>query len=149
MYVFITGGDVESFNPIRNWQTDLPGSHLTGIRLHDDRLIVPESGVYFLYSQVGFMVYYDHQNDVDKSGAQSLFHTVFRYNVMYPKEHELLRSSVTECWEEQKDYGRYTSYVGGAVKLNQGDAIYVKVSKIQFLADNEPETTYFGLFKLS
>ena len=110
---------------------------------------MPETGVYFLYSQVGFVVYYTDNEEPDNHGAQSLFHTVFRYNVIYPKEQELLRSSFTQCWERQKDYGRYTSYVGASVMLNKGDKIYVKVSKIQFLATNEPETTYFGLFKLS
>ncbi|KAH3804584.1 hypothetical protein DPMN_132871 [Dreissena polymorpha] len=33
--------------------------------------------------------------------------------MIYPTGHEeLLRSDVTQCWEQKKDYGCYTSYVG-------------------------------------
>lgn len=148
LFVLISGSKKAEYNPIRNWLSNKPGTHLQGIQLMDDTLIVPETGVYFLYSQVGFFVYYNENEETDTSGAQSLYHTVFRYNLMYPEEEKLLRSSVTQCWERQKDYGRYTSYVGASVKLNQGDKLYVQVSKIQYLAANEPETTYFGLYKL-
>lgn len=147
--LFLTDSSSHEYQPIRNWQVEKPGAHLKGIKLHDDRLVVPETGVYFLYSQVGFFVYYKEGEEVDPNGAQSLFHTVFRYNLIYPQEQKLLRSGVTQCWERQKDYGRYTSYVGAAVELNKGDKIYVKVSKIHFLANSEPETTYFGMYKLT
>ncbi|XP_052216695.1 uncharacterized protein LOC127834716 isoform X1 [Dreissena polymorpha] len=146
-------GDV----PIRNWSIGpvAPGTHLTNIQLsHDNHsLVIPESGRYFLYSQVGFLIYYkqDQQDTLldPQDRSQSLFHSVYRYNVIYPLgDQELLRSDVTQCWEQKKDYGRYTSYVGASVQLNKGDLIYVKVSKIQLLAQGEAGVTYFGLFKI-
>ncbi|KAH3804585.1 hypothetical protein DPMN_132872 [Dreissena polymorpha] len=38
-----------------------PGTHLTNIRLSSDNrsLVIPESGRYFLYSQVGILIYYN------------------------------------------------------------------------------------------
>ncbi|KAH3808402.1 tumor necrosis factor ligand superfamily member 10-like [Dreissena polymorpha] len=140
---------------IRNWSIGptAPGTHLTNIRLSSDNrsLVIPESGRYFLYSQVGFLVYYNQEAPLDpQSPAQSLFHSVFRYNFIYPLgDEELLRSDVTQCWEQKKDYGRYTSYVGASVQLNKGDLVYVKVSKIGFLSRDEQGLTYFGLFKIA
>ncbi|KAH3804624.1 hypothetical protein DPMN_132913 [Dreissena polymorpha] len=70
--------------------------------------------------------------------------------MIHPTGHEeLLRSDVTQCWEQKKDYGRYTSYVGASVQLNNGDTVYVKVSKIKFLSKSDFGIMYFGLFKLS
>ncbi|KAH3804715.1 hypothetical protein DPMN_133003 [Dreissena polymorpha] len=113
-------------------------------------LVSPESGRYFLYSQVGFLIYYNPEAQLDpQSPAPSLFHSVLRYNFLYPLgDEELLRSDVTRCWKQKKDYGRYTSYVGATVQLNKGDLVYVKVSKIGFLSRDEPCLTYFGLFKI-
>jgi len=140
---------------IRNWKIgrEAPGTHLTNIKLNHDNysLVIPESGRYFLYSQVGFLVYYNGEDTGvhPEEGAQSLFHFVYRYNVIYPSPHEkLLRSDITQCWEKRKDYGRYTSYVGASVQLNKGDQIYVKVSKIELLSKGESGLTYFGLFKM-
>ncbi|XP_053404761.1 uncharacterized protein LOC123555198 isoform X2 [Mercenaria mercenaria] len=143
-------GREEDYQPIRNWRQGLPGTHLSNINItaENSRIVVPETGLYFLYSQVGFLVYYDKEQ-TEQSASQSLFHVVYRYNAIYPIDgsEELLRSVVTQCWEKQKDYGRYTSYVGAAVKLNKGDQLYVKVSRIQDV-NKGASTTYFGLFKL-
>lgn len=113
-----------------------------------DKIVVPETGIYYVYSQVGFLVYYDTTEEPSPDGQQSLFHSVFRYNVIYPLgNEELLKSGITQCWERQKDYGRYSSYVGAAVSLNKGDQLYVTVSKIQYITA-EGSLTYFGMFKI-
>ncbi|KAH3804711.1 hypothetical protein DPMN_132999 [Dreissena polymorpha] len=53
----------ESDSQIRNWSFGpySPGTHLTNIRLSSDNrsLVIPESGRYFLYSQVGILIYYN------------------------------------------------------------------------------------------
>ena len=109
--------------------------------------MVPETGIYYLYSQVGFLIYYETQ-EPSPDGQQALYHTLNRYNIIYPLGYEvLLKSGVTQCWERQKDYGRYSSYVGAAVQLTKGDQLYVTVSKIHFLS-NEGVLTYFGMFKI-
>ncbi|XP_052776500.1 uncharacterized protein LOC128214200 isoform X1 [Mya arenaria] len=139
--------------PIQNWQVglDAPGTHLTNIEMTADKkyLVIPSTGRYFLYSQVGFLIYYNEDTPIDpEQGSQSLFHFVYRYNHLYAGKQELLRSDITQCWEKNKDYGRYTSYVGASVLLNKGDKIYVEVSKLELLSRGESSLTYFGLFKM-
>lgn len=146
---FITSGD-QNFQPIRQWKHGYPGAHLSNINVtaENSRIVVPETGVYFLYSQVGYLLYYDVVTET--TSPQSLFHVVYRYNAIYPLDgtEELLRSVVTQCWEKNKDYGRYTSYVGASLQLNKGDQLYVKVSSIQSV-DKGASSTYFGLFKIN
>ncbi|WAR24801.1 TNFL6-like protein [Mya arenaria] len=109
-------------------------------------LVIPSTGRYFLYSQVGFLIYY--KDGVTKQEPRSLFHFVYRRNHLYATDQQLLRSDLTQCWGEDKDYGRYTSYVGASVMLNKGDNIYVKVTQIELLSRGERSLTYFGLFKM-
>ncbi|KAH3804691.1 hypothetical protein DPMN_132979 [Dreissena polymorpha] len=140
-----TGSDSQ----IRNWSfgPDSPGTHLTNIQLSPDNrfLVIPQSGRYFLYSQVGILIYYNPEAPLElQSPSQSLIHAVYRLSMIYPTGHEeLLRSDVTQCWEQKKDYGRYTSYVGASVQLNKGDLVYDKVSKIEFLSKSDFGVTYF------
>ena len=147
LFLFTEG---DEYHPIRHWRQGLPGTHLSNVKItaENSRIIVPETGLYYLYSQAGFLIYYDNEQ-AETDSTQSLFHTIYRYNAIYPIDgnEELMRSVITQCWEKQKDYGRYTSYVGAAVKLHKGDQLYVKVSRIQDVAQ-DASRTYFGMFKL-
>ncbi|XP_052776754.1 uncharacterized protein LOC128214370 [Mya arenaria] len=140
------GGD----KPILNWQVgqDNPGTHLTNINMSPDKkyLVIPSTGRYFLYSQVGFLIYY--KGNVTEQELQPLSHYIYRSNFIYATDQQLLRSDLTQCWGEDKYYGRYTSYVGASVLLNKEDKIYVEVSQIELLSRGERSLTYFGLFKM-
>lgn len=114
-----------------------------------EKLIVPETGIYYLYNQVGFLVYNNPEEELDVNGSQTLFHEIYRSSLSYATGREiLLKSTSTQCWEKLKDYGRYTSYVGSAVALNRDDALYVTASSIENVAWDEP-LSFFGLFKIS
>lgn len=139
---------VTGFQPIRNWLHDRSGSHLDGMTLQGGRLIVPETGVYFVYSQAGFLIYYDLHTPLSASD-QSVFHYIYRFNARLPNSgvQELMRSDIAQCWEQNKSYARYTSYTGAAIKLEKNDEIYVNVSKYDSLV-SEPSVTFFGMFKV-
>ncbi|XP_022338095.2 tumor necrosis factor ligand superfamily member 10-like isoform X2 [Crassostrea virginica] len=131
---------------VRNWQTVDPVSHIRGIQLRNDRIRVNNSGLYYLYSQVYFLSQY--LNEIS-SGATTLYHYVYRYNVIYPNggEELLLKSVRTKCWERVKAYDDYTSFTGGVFHLNVGDEIYVKVSNISQVS-HDPKATFLGTFKI-
>ena len=134
--------------PIRHWLTNRFVSHLDGVTVRNDRIIVPETGLYFVYSQAAFLIYYDPDKALTDHN-QSIFHHVYRFNKVLPNNgvQELMRSDTSQCWEQNKQYSRYTSYVGAAIKLRKDDELFVKVSNVAALKI-EPSLTYFGMFKL-
>lgn len=136
------------FQPIRNWLYERSGTHLDGMALQKGRLIVPETGVYFVYSQAGFLIYYDPGNPIS-AGDQSVFHYIYRYNARLPNSgrQELMRSDIAQCWEQNKSYARYTSYIGAAIRLEKNDEVYVNVSNYESLV-GEQSVTFFGMFKV-
>lgn len=131
---------------VRNWLTVDPVAHIRGVQLRNDRVRVNNSGLYYLYSQVYFLSLYFGGNS---PGATTLYHYVYRYNVIYPNggEELLLKSVRTQCWDRNKEYDDYTSFTGGVFRLNVGDEIYVKVSNISQVSQ-DPKATFFGMFKL-
>ena len=136
------------FQPIRNWLYERSGTHLDGMALQKGRLIVPETGVYFVYSQAGFLIYYDPGNPIS-AGDQSVFHYIYRFNARLPNSgrQELMRSDIAQCWEQNKAYARYTSYIGAAIRLEKNDEVYVNVSNYESLV-GEQSVTFFGMFKV-
>ena len=124
-------------------------SHLDGVTIRNDRIIVPESGLYFIYSQAAFLIYYDPEKELSQQ-RQSVFHHVYRFNKILPNNgvQELMRSDTSQCWEQNKQYSRYTSYVAAAIKLRKDDELYVEVSNFASLKV-EPSLTFFGMFKIN
>ncbi|KAL4220757.1 Tumor necrosis factor (ligand) superfamily [Mactra antiquata] len=137
--------------PIRNWNHELPGAHLTNIYMTQDnsKLVVPESGRYYVYSQVSFLIHYDIDSDNAQEVTQLLHQTVLRYNAIYPLggSEVLFKGVTTQCWEKQKKYGKYTTYAGASVMLKKGDQIYINASPVGHVYPYYA-MTYFGLFKI-
>ncbi|XP_061171747.1 uncharacterized protein LOC133181226 [Saccostrea echinata] len=131
---------------VRNWLTADPIAHVKGVQLGNDRIRVNSSGLYYIYSQIYFLSQYFGGKS---SGATTLYHYVYRYNVIYPNggEELLLKSVRTQCWERNKEYDDYTSFTGGVFRLNVCDEIYVKVSNISQVSQ-DPKATFLGMFKL-
>ena len=134
--------------PIRNWLSDRSTTYLQGMEIRNDRIVVPEAGLYFVYSQAGFLIYYDANKPVTGQ-EQSIFHYVKRYNPRLSNggNQELMRSDMSQCWEQSKTYSRYTSYVGSAIRLQENDELYVEVSQFASL-QKKPSLTFFGMFKI-
>ncbi|KAL3847925.1 hypothetical protein ACJMK2_018815 [Sinanodonta woodiana] len=137
----------QSYQPIRNWKLDNETTHISGMELVNDRLQALESGMYFVYSQVGFEMQYKRNEDIEIA-KQTLYHHLSRYNPIYPNggSQILAKGAATQCWEQIKDFGHYTSYAGVTVKLNKGDQLYISVSQVYISRD--PKRTYFGAYKI-
>ncbi|XP_029633496.1 tumor necrosis factor ligand superfamily member 10 [Octopus sinensis] len=117
------------------------------------RIVIPSTGVYFIYSQVSFLEVVDIKQGNSKppsTTSPSLSHYLYRYNLIYPHggEETLIQNSITKCWGHNKSFGEYTSYLGAVFQLRQGDEIFVKVSNLTLLT-NDPKSNYFGLFKIN
>ncbi|KAK3576801.1 hypothetical protein CHS0354_002583 [Potamilus streckersoni] len=137
----------QGYQPLRNWRHDNETTHISGMELLNDRLNIPESGLYFVYSQVGFEIHYNSNEDIINE-KQTLYHHLSRYNPVYPNggSQTIGKGAATQCWEKFKDFGVYTSYTGATVKLNKGDQLYIIVSQVHISKD--PKLTYFGAYKI-
>lgn len=135
--------------PIRNWSSANPVAHASGLILRQDRIKINASGLYFLYSQVYFTANFaDGRHKANES--LTIYHYMYRYNIIYPNggEQLLFKSIKTECWVKTKEYTDFTSYTGGAVFLNAGDEIYIKVSDVSLIS-RDSKASFIGMFKIS
>ena len=140
----ITGGSPYT---VHNWTEEAPTAHASGIKVQDSQIIVNKSGLYLVYSQILFSNMYKGQSTVNTS--QVLYHYVYRWNVIYPNggQELLLKSVRTQCWAVNRLYGDYTSYTSGVFKLNCGDQLFVKASKLDKMS-RDPHASFFGIAKL-
>ncbi|KAH3807869.1 hypothetical protein DPMN_136216, partial [Dreissena polymorpha] len=128
------------------WNEDL--AFTNKVQYRHGRIVILEPGLYYVYSQVSFLEYFDNPSNVE-TGPRSLSHYIYRYNIIYPDggEESMIQNSMTKCWAQNKAFGEYTSYLGAVFHLRQGDEIFVKVSNLTMLV-LEPKLRYFGLFKV-
>ncbi|XP_022101926.1 ectodysplasin-A-like isoform X2 [Acanthaster planci] len=90
---------------------------------------VVEGGIYYVYSQ---MLYYDP--------------SVFMGHSLYIGGQK--RFSCTECTID-RDRKFNTCYIGGLVQINPGEVVGVKVSYANRVINLNPDSTHFGMIRLS
>ncbi|XP_071382427.1 tumor necrosis factor ligand superfamily member 11 [Centroberyx affinis] len=119
------------------------------------KLLVMESGFYYVYAKTCFRYYVYVPEDSGQAGAQQL--DVSNAQLIQYVYHEsikqqsskaalLMKTGSTTRWENT-DYNMYCAQQGRGVRLEEGDAVYVNVSNAWML-DLEGEGTYFGAIKL-
>ncbi|KAL8559053.1 hypothetical protein ACOMHN_008241 [Nucella lapillus] len=140
--------------PIGQWiyQEDL--AFINHVTYRYGRIVVPEDGLYYVYSQVAFLEVISlpgasRPSSEHGTESPSLSHYLYRYNIIYPNggEEKLVQNSITKCWGPNKAFGEYTSYLGALFHLRQGDEVFVKVSNLTMMA-MDPKSNYFGMFKI-
>lgn len=143
--------------PIGIWIHDKDLAFTNHVTYRHGRIVVPDDGLYYVYSQVSFLevlpISGTGYGGSGPSGygteSPSLSHYLYRYNIIYPNggEEKLVQNSITKCWGPNKAFGEYTSYLGAVFLLRQGDEVFVKVSNLSMVA-RDPKSNYFGLFKV-
>ncbi|TNN03768.1 tumor necrosis factor ligand superfamily member 11 [Takifugu rubripes] len=118
------------------------------------KLLVMESGFYYVYAKTCFRYYKYLPEDsiqvavptVDVSNTQLIqyiFHESIKQN---SKAVVLMKTGSTMRWNNAS-YNMYCAQQGRGVHLEKGDALFVNVSNAWML-DPEGEGTYFGAIKL-
>ncbi|CAJ1078935.1 tumor necrosis factor ligand superfamily member 11 isoform X2 [Xyrichtys novacula] len=114
------------------------------------KLLVRESGFYYVYSKTCFRYYAITPEDgtpaVDVSNTQLIQYVYHEINKHNSKAVLLMKAGSTMRWNNQS-YNMYCAQQGRGVRLEQGDALFVNVSNAWML-DPEGEGTYFGAIKL-
>ncbi|XP_056146007.1 tumor necrosis factor ligand superfamily member 11 [Lampris incognitus] len=126
--------------------------HRTRMDYLKGKLLVKESGFYYVYAKTCFRYYvFDNMSQattppLDVSNAQ-LFQYVCHESIKQnSKAFVLMKTGSTMRWE-QGPYNMYCAQQGRGVRLEGGDALYVNVSNAWML-DPVGEWTYFGAIKL-
>ncbi|XP_030003418.1 tumor necrosis factor a (TNF superfamily, member 2) [Sphaeramia orbicularis] len=155
------------------WKENVDQYHAQGgLTLRDNEIVIPHSGLYFVYSQASFRVKCsisadegDDDDDGDDDDATSqpmvhLSHTVQRWTSSYgladDKEYlPILHSVRTACQRTDSnnsdENGRWFSsvYMGAVFNLKKGDQLRAETEQ-KLLPDLEDEAgnTFFGVFAL-
>uniref|UniRef100_A0A8C8A706 Tumor necrosis factor ligand superfamily member 6 n=1 Tax=Otus sunia TaxID=257818 RepID=A0A8C8A706_9STRI len=133
----LTGNPAQRDLPLE-WEPISGHAFTDGIQYRDQGLVINETGLYFVYSNVLF------RGSICSS--QVLTHVVYKKNPASPGSHILMEDKGINYCTSQKTWAR-KSYLGALFKLRKMDSLHVNVSKIA-LVNFEESKTFFGLFKL-
>ncbi|NXT54077.1 TNFL6 factor, partial [Pluvianellus socialis] len=134
---WLTGNPDQRELPLE-WEPISGHAFISGIQYRDQGLIVNETGLYFVYSNVLF------RGSICSN--QVLTHIVYKKNPMSPGSYVLMEDKGINYCTGQKTWAR-KSYLGALFQLRRMDSLHVNVSKIA-LVNLEESKTFFGLFKL-
>ncbi|KAF1405492.1 Tumor necrosis factor ligand superfamily member 6, partial [Spheniscus humboldti] len=133
-----SGGNPAQRDLPLEWEPISGHAFTNGVQYRDQGLVINETGLYFVYSNVLF------RGSVCSS--QVLTHIVYKKNPALLGSHVLMEDKGINYCTSQKKWAR-KSYLGALFQLRKMDSLHVNVSKIA-LVNFEESNTFFGLFKL-
>ncbi|XP_059145976.1 uncharacterized protein LOC131933197 [Physella acuta] len=122
-----------------------PANHFRGVVIHENKIIILHSGLYYLYSSIDFK-----PNSTKSSKDftyQTWFHYVHKSNINNPHRSGVLLRTVHTCCPDCVD-SRETAYTGGAFYLEAGDTIQSCVS-VQGVVSVDDRSSFLGLVMLN
>ncbi|XP_072329814.1 tumor necrosis factor ligand superfamily member 10 isoform X2 [Scyliorhinus torazame] len=136
---------------IRTWDPERGLAFLHSVEYKDGELIIPKTGLYYIYGQT----YFRYCEAADSSPADSLSVSrntqMVQYiykNTAYPEPILLMKNTRTICWARNREYELHSIYQGGVFQLNYHDRIFVTVSNVSWV-DMAAGSSFFGAFLVS
>ena len=159
-----TGKYNPDINTSAEWKDHVDQSHSQGgLKLDNNEIVIPQNGLYFVYSQASFRVNCGSSNTDDTTSEPMvhLSHIVKLYSSSYgnfnlKKSYQTILHSVrTACQKttssDEGEEGSWFSavYMGAVFDLKNGDRLktVTEMKKLTELED-EPGKTFFGVFAL-
>ncbi|NWX99158.1 TNFL6 factor, partial [Nothoprocta ornata] len=133
----LSGNPMQQDLPLE-WEPVSGHAFTAGIQYRNQGLVINETGLYFVYSNVLFRG--------STCTSQVLTHVVYKKNPASPGSQVLMQDKKINYCANQKMWAR-KSYLGALFKLREMDSLHVNVSKIALVSFEESKT-FFGLFKL-
>lgn len=126
-----------------------------GFLLENNKIIIPKTGLYFVYSQASFSVSCsDSDREVVGKGLMPLSHRVWRYSDSIGNPASLMSAVRSACQNTalegsyREGQGWYNNiYLGAVFQLNRGDRLWTETNQLSEL-DTEEGNTFFGVFAL-
>ncbi|RXN18738.1 tumor necrosis factor-like protein [Labeo rohita] len=117
-----------------------------GLKLDDNKILIPADGLYFVYSQVSYSI--QCNPDEDELTQKFLSHSIWRYTDAVTDWKPLQNSAHSVCQSQEDGKTTYsTIYLGAVFKLMQGDKLSTKTSHAAEVEENYAKT-FFGVFAL-
>ncbi|XP_059921733.1 tumor necrosis factor b (TNF superfamily, member 2) isoform X2 [Gadus macrocephalus] len=138
-----TGGQVE-------WLRDQGQAFLQGgFRVKENQILIPRSGLYFVYSQASFRI--ACEDDGEQARVTPLSHRVWRHSDSVGGPSTLMSAVRSACQRPTiRGEGWYnTIYLGAAFQLHKGDRLWTETNQPEQLEYEGGKTlTFFGVFSL-
>nr|ACQ99509.1 tumor necrosis factor-alpha [Latris lineata] len=126
-----------------------------GFKLVENKIVIPQTGLYFVYSQASFRV---SCSDGDEEGAGKrltpLSHRIWRYSDSVGNKASLMSAVRSACQNTAQEdgynagHGWYNAiYLGAVFQLNKGDTLWTETNQPSELETDEGKT-FFGVFAL-
>lgn len=136
------------------WMSDQGQAFSQGdFQLVDNEIIIPKTGLYFVYSKAAFHVVCGN-TDGAGNGLAPLSHRIWRYSDSMGNKASLMSGVRSVCQSTgadgnaTEDQGWYnTIYLGAVFKLNTGDKLWTETNQLSELETQEG-MTFFGVFAL-
>lgn len=143
--------------PLKNQFPALHWEHELGLAFTKNRmnytnkfLVIPESGDYFVYSQVTFRGTISECGEISKgrqpNKPDSIIVVITKVTDSYPEPTQLLMGTKSVC--EIGSNWFQPIYLGAMFSLNEGDKLMVNVSDISLVDYTKEDKTFFGAFLL-
>ncbi|XP_069491156.1 lymphotoxin-alpha-like [Ambystoma mexicanum] len=117
------------------------------LQLHNNSLVIPAKGFYFVYTQVVF-----NGGKCPSNGALYLSHTIFRLSKNYPRRTSLVSAQKSVCTGAAPPHGEKSSnawfrsiYQGAVFQLEKADQLFTETDGLQHVAFSHGKT-FFGAF---
>lgn len=143
---------------IQSWESEKGLAFLQNVELSDGELVVPQAGLYYIYSQTYFrhtLIEEDESEREEEDGTSGesvrgkpMLQYVYKKVSSYPVPILLMKNARTTCWSRDTEYGLYSIYQAGLFQLGGGDRVFVTVSNISTI-DMDEKSSFFGAFLVS
>uniref|UniRef100_A0A3B4EPK2 Tumor necrosis factor ligand superfamily member 10 n=2 Tax=Pygocentrus nattereri TaxID=42514 RepID=A0A3B4EPK2_PYGNA len=142
---------------IQSWESEKGLAFLQNVELSDGELVVPQPGLYYIYSQTYFRHTLIQEDEVEREdeGASAetargkpMLQYVYKKVSSYPVPILLMKNARTTCWSKDAEYGLYSIYQAGLFQLVGGDRLFVTVSNVSTI-DMDEKSSFFGAFLVS
>nr|BAC77690.1 Tumor necrosis factor-3 alpha [Cyprinus carpio] len=134
-----------------DWKQNQDGAFVSGgLKLVDREIIIPNDGIYFIYSQVSFHI--SCKNDMtEDQEVMHVSHAVFHYSDFFGIYKPLIRAARSACVHASntEDVWYDTIYLGAAFSLRAGDKLCTKTTtELLPRVETDNAKTFFGVFAL-
>ncbi|KAF7227595.1 tumor necrosis factor b (TNF superfamily, member 2) [Nothobranchius furzeri] len=152
--IHLEGGYEDGESPELMWSHE-QGQAFTqgGFRLGQNQIIIPQSGLYFVYSQASFRVSCNSNEAGPAGRSMPLSHRIWRLSDSIGTKVSLMSAVRSACQNVQEDgvqsgQSCYSAiYLGAVFQLNKGDHLWTETNQLSDLETDEGKT-FFGVFAL-